>query len=126
MMTASRPPSVNSMGADGDPFSALLRPPASETDHERISRLQREADAKRISDSIDEEIKADRERLRKSRQDIRVSLTASRPARRARRFQSMMLSCRAITVIMRAQWFQVPGGVAAHLPRMQCSETDGH
>ncbi|OJT15553.1 Guanine nucleotide-binding protein alpha-4 subunit [Trametes pubescens] len=74
MMTASRPPSVNSMGADGDPFSALLRPPASETDHERISRLQREADAKRISDSIDEEIKADRERLRKSRQDIRLLL----------------------------------------------------
>ncbi|KAI0635765.1 G-protein alpha subunit [Trametes polyzona] len=74
MISTSRPPSVNSMGTDGDPFSALLRPPASETEHERIARLQREADAKRISDSIDEEIKADRERLRKSRQDIRLLL----------------------------------------------------
>ncbi|KAI0360019.1 G-protein alpha subunit [Trametes cingulata] len=74
MISTSRPPSVNSMGTDGDPFSALLRPPASETEHERIARLQREADAKRISDSIDEEIKADRERMRKSREDIRLLL----------------------------------------------------
>ncbi|KAH9856561.1 G-protein alpha subunit [Lenzites betulinus] len=74
MITTSRPPSVNSVGPDGDPFSAFLRPPASETDHERVTRLQREADAKRISDSIDEEIKADRERMRKSRQDIRLLL----------------------------------------------------
>ncbi|KAI0649357.1 G-protein alpha subunit [Trametes meyenii] len=74
MISTSRPPSVNSIGADGDPFSALLRPPASETEHERIARLQREADAKRISDTIDEEIKADKERMRKSRQDIRLLL----------------------------------------------------
>ncbi|KAI0768152.1 G-protein alpha subunit [Trametes elegans] len=74
MITTSRPPSVNSLGAEGDPFSALLRPPASETEHERVDRLRREADAKRISDSIDEEIKADRERMRKSRQDIRLLL----------------------------------------------------
>lgn len=77
MISTSRPPSINSVGADGDPFSALLRPPASETEHERVARLQREADAKRISDSIDEELKAERERLRKSKQDIRVSLTPS-------------------------------------------------
>ncbi|KAI0324145.1 G-protein alpha subunit [Cubamyces sp. BRFM 1775] len=74
MISTSRPPSINSVGADGDPFSALLRPPASETEHERVARLQREADAKRISDSIDEELKAERERLRKSKQDIRLLL----------------------------------------------------
>ncbi len=74
MITTSRPPSVHSTTPDADPFSAFLRPPASETEHERVARLQREADAKRISDSIDEEIKADRERLRKSKQDIRVSI----------------------------------------------------
>ncbi|RPD61189.1 G-protein alpha subunit [Lentinus tigrinus ALCF2SS1-7] len=74
MITTSRPPSAHSSNTDADPFSVLLRPPASETEHERVARLQREADAKRISDSIDEEIKADRERMRKSKQDIRLLL----------------------------------------------------
>ncbi|KAI9057233.1 G-protein alpha subunit [Trametes sanguinea] len=74
MISTSRPPSVNGSGPDVDPFSALLRPPANETEHERIARLQREADAKRVSDSIDEELKADRERMRKSKQDIRLLL----------------------------------------------------
>ncbi|KAI0711965.1 G-protein alpha subunit [Cerioporus squamosus] len=74
MISTSRPPSVHSSSADADPFSVLLRPPASETEHERVARLNREADAKRISDSIDEEIKADRERMRKSKQDIRLLL----------------------------------------------------
>ena len=73
MISTPRPPSIHSNNAEGDPFSAFLRPPTSETEHERVARLQREADAKRISDSIDEEIKADRERMRKSKQDIRVS-----------------------------------------------------
>ncbi|KAI9000626.1 G-protein alpha subunit [Trametes punicea] len=74
MISTSRPPSVNSAGPDADPFAVLLRPPANETEHERIARLQREADAKRISDRIDEELKADRERMRKSKQDIRLLL----------------------------------------------------
>ena len=74
MITTSRPPSIRSTNTDGDPFSQLLRPPASETEHERVARLQREADAKRISDSIDEDIKLERERMRRSKQDIRVSI----------------------------------------------------
>ncbi|TFK93955.1 G-protein alpha subunit [Polyporus arcularius HHB13444] len=74
MISTSRPPSVHSSNTDADPFSLFLRPPASETEHERVTRLHREADAKRISDSIDEEIKADRERMRKSKQDIRLLL----------------------------------------------------
>ena len=48
MISTSRPPSVHSSNADADPFSALLRPPASETDHERVARLQREAGSKRF------------------------------------------------------------------------------
>ncbi|RDX57473.1 G-protein alpha subunit [Lentinus brumalis] len=74
MISTSRPPSVHSSNTDADPFSLFLRPPASETEHERVTRLHREVDAKRISDSIDEEIKADRERMRKSKQDIRLLL----------------------------------------------------
>ena len=76
MITTPRPPSVHSTTNDADPFSAFLRPPTSETEHERVDRLRREADAKRVSDNIDEEIKADRERLRKSKQDIRVSFAS--------------------------------------------------
>ncbi|OBZ72033.1 hypothetical protein A0H81_07747 [Grifola frondosa] len=72
MITTSRPPSVHSTTTESDPFSAFLRPPASESERERIERVQRETDAKRVSDSIDEELKLDRERYKKSKQDIRV------------------------------------------------------
>ena len=76
MINTPRPPSVHSTTTDADPFTAFLRPPTSETEHERVDRLRREADAKRVSDNIDEEIKADRERMRKSKQDIRVSFAS--------------------------------------------------
>lgn len=44
-----------------------------ETAEDRSARLQREANAKKISDSIDEAIKQDRERYRKSKEDVKVS-----------------------------------------------------
>lgn len=70
---SARPPSVRSVGTDyGDPISALLRPPPGENDHERQLRLQREAEAKRISDSIDEELKAEEKRFRKRKEDVKV------------------------------------------------------
>ena len=80
MITTPRPPSVHSATTDADPFTAFLRPPTSETEHERVDRLRKEADAKRVSDNIDEEIKADRERMRKSKQDIRVSFASHAPS----------------------------------------------
>ena len=70
---SARPPSVRSVGTDyGDPISALLRPPPGESDHERQLRLQREAEAKRISDSIDEELKAEEKRFKKRKEDVKV------------------------------------------------------
>ena len=70
---SARPPSVRSVGTDyGDPISALLRPPPGENEHERQLRLQREAEAKRISDSIDEELKAEEKRFRKRKEDVKV------------------------------------------------------
>lgn len=74
MIRTSRPPSVHSTTDPGDPLSLILRPPTSETERDRVLRLQREADAKRISDSIDEELKLDRERYKKSKQDVKVCL----------------------------------------------------
>ncbi|GBE88344.1 Guanine nucleotide-binding protein alpha-4 subunit [Sparassis crispa] len=76
MITASRPPSVHSMATteSGDPLAILLRPPATESDVDRAARLMREAEAKRISDSIDEELKQERERYKKSKQDVKLLL----------------------------------------------------
>ena len=43
-----------------DPFDAVLLPPSNETAAERASRLQSEEEAKKISDEIDEAIKAEK------------------------------------------------------------------
>ena len=48
-----------------DPISLLLAPPPDETDEERVLWLQREAEARRISDEIDEQIKKDYAALKK-------------------------------------------------------------
>lgn len=69
MLHARRPPSVYSQE---DPLSSAIRPPDAETELERRARLQREAEAKRISDVIDEQLKVDRRIYEKSKQDVRV------------------------------------------------------
>ena len=69
MLHARRPPSVYSQD---DPLALATRPPDAETDLERRARLQREADSKRISDIIDEQLKADKRNYEKSKQDVRV------------------------------------------------------
>ena len=69
MLHARRPPSVYSQD---DPLSFAIRPPDVETELDRRARLQREADAKRISDVIDEQLKIDRRNYDKSKQDVRV------------------------------------------------------
>ncbi|KAI0346526.1 G-protein alpha subunit [Trametopsis cervina] len=74
MIRTSRPPSVTSTTELGDPFSAHLRPPPGESDSDRQLRLQREAEAKRISDAIDEELKQDAKRLQKHKQDVKLLL----------------------------------------------------
>ncbi|KAI0267725.1 G-alpha-domain-containing protein [Gloeopeniophorella convolvens] len=71
MLHARRPPSVYSQD---DPLAFALRPPDAETDIERRSRVQREADAKRINDIIDEQLKTDRRNYERSRQDVRLLL----------------------------------------------------
>lgn len=47
-----------------DPFRYLLKPPLDETLEEREIRLWKEAEARRISDEIDEGIRKERETLR--------------------------------------------------------------
>ena len=65
-----RPPSI----LGDDPFSSALQPSPYESDYERHARLEREIEAKRISDRIDDEIRRDKERFKRSKQDVRVSI----------------------------------------------------
>ena len=63
-----RPPSI----LGDDPFSHAFKPPAYESDYEKHARLEREIEAKRISDRIDDEIRKDKERFKRSKQDVKV------------------------------------------------------
>jgi hypothetical protein len=64
-----RAPSIRSQD---DPLSLALRPPPSETEEERSVRLKGETEAKETSDKIDEEIKLEKQRLQKSKGDVKV------------------------------------------------------
>lgn len=62
-----------SLYSQDDPLAEALKPPSFETDAERYARLQAEAEAKRISEQIDEDLRQERERLRRKRADVKVS-----------------------------------------------------
>jgi hypothetical protein len=57
-----------------DPFEAILRPPQDETSAQRDARILAEQLAKRVSDAIDEQLRAERAELKKSRPDVRILL----------------------------------------------------
>ncbi|KAJ6588467.1 heterotrimeric G protein alpha subunit [Mycena capillaripes] len=59
---------------ENDPFYEIMRPPPDETPAQMTARLKREADAQRISDNIDEDIKRDRAQQRKARKELRILL----------------------------------------------------
>jgi hypothetical protein len=64
---------VFNSGAD-DPFAVFTRPPANESPEARAAREAREADEKRISDKIDEELKAERAALKKQKKHVSILL----------------------------------------------------
>ncbi|KZS98320.1 G-alpha-domain-containing protein [Sistotremastrum niveocremeum HHB9708] len=60
-----------------DPFSSMTRPPPGETSAERDVRIIDQVEARRISDQIDEQIRIEREQIRKrvtTRQEVKVLL----------------------------------------------------
>ena len=73
MPSAHTPPSARRRSLS-DPIAAALRPPVDETPAERERRLIAEHDAKKISDSIDEQIRLDRAELKKNKPDVKVLL----------------------------------------------------
>lgn len=64
-----RTPSVYS---HDDPIAIALKPSPTETDAERHVRLSREAEARRVSEQIDEDLRQERERLRRRKGDVKV------------------------------------------------------
>lgn len=62
------------MPDDSDPFAQFLRPPINETSSERTARKFREAEEKRVSDAIDEQIKQERRILQKQKEVIKILL----------------------------------------------------
>ncbi|GLB39465.1 putative G protein alpha subunit [Lyophyllum shimeji] len=57
-----------------DPFAIFTAPPSNETPEEKIERERREAEEKRVSDRIDEEIKAEKAALKKQKGVVKVLL----------------------------------------------------
>jgi len=57
-----------------DPFFDLMQPPVDETPAQKTARQKRELDAQRVNDTIDEEIKQERAKLKKEKTVIRVLL----------------------------------------------------
>ncbi|KAH7922783.1 hypothetical protein BV22DRAFT_986358, partial [Leucogyrophana mollusca] len=54
-----------------DPLSAALRPPPNESPAEREKRLLEESEAKRVSDSIDEMLRAEK---KKAKPEVKILL----------------------------------------------------
>ncbi|KAI0312036.1 G-alpha-domain-containing protein [Amylostereum chailletii] len=57
-----------------DPLAAAIAPPKDETPEQREAREKEEAEAKRISDEIDEQLKAERAALKKKKPPVKVLL----------------------------------------------------
>ncbi|KAF5391604.1 hypothetical protein D9757_002532 [Collybiopsis confluens] len=70
-MSPMRTPSIYSQD---DPLSEALKPPESETDFERQLRIERETDAKRVSEQIDEQLRMERENLKRKSGDVKLLL----------------------------------------------------
>ena len=59
---------------DDDPLSQVLAPPPNETPADREARLRAEAEAKRISDAIDEELQQQQKAAKKGARPIKILL----------------------------------------------------
>ena len=66
--------SKNKVVTDGDPLACVLAPPPNETEEQRQIRLAAEAEAKRISDAIDEELQRQAKAEKRGPKTIKILL----------------------------------------------------
>ena len=57
-----------------DPLAIVTAPPPNETPDEKAAREEREAEAQRISDQIDDELRAEKVALKKQEQIVKILL----------------------------------------------------
>jgi guanine nucleotide-binding protein alpha-1 subunit len=62
-----------------DPFDRVWAPPANESDREKAARMVHEAEAKRISDAIDQDIDKQRNADKKAPKPVKVLLLGELP-----------------------------------------------
>lgn len=72
-LTLSSPAMVFNFDAS-DPLAVVTAPPPNETPGERAAREEREAEARRISDQIDEELRAEKATVRKHDEMVKILL----------------------------------------------------
>ena len=73
-------PSKNSkIVSEGDPLAYVLAPPPNETEEQRLARLEAEAEAKRISDAIDEELQRQAKELKRAPKPVKILLLGELP-----------------------------------------------
>ena len=65
-----------SLYSQDDPITEALKPPPTETEAQKQIRLQQEAEAKRISEQIDEDLRQEREILRRKRGEVKVRFSS--------------------------------------------------
>jgi guanine nucleotide-binding protein subunit alpha len=63
-----------SLYSQDDPITAAMKPPESESESERAVRLEFEAEAKRVSEQIDDDLREEREKLKKKKGDVKLLL----------------------------------------------------
>ncbi|TFY81909.1 hypothetical protein EWM64_g2111 [Hericium alpestre] len=71
---------------DDDPLTNAIAPPPDETPQQRAARESAEAEARRVSDEIDELLRAERNAARKRKPPVKVLLlgqSESGPSRRS-------------------------------------------
>jgi guanine nucleotide-binding protein subunit alpha len=70
----SDPSSSGALVLDDDPLAAITAPPHDETPEQRQIREAAEAEAKRISDEIDERLRRERENDKKKKRPVKLLL----------------------------------------------------
>ncbi|KAI1787370.1 G-protein alpha subunit [Ganoderma leucocontextum] len=98
---------ANKRSTDEDPLSRLLAPPPNETPENREIRLQLEAEARQISDRIDDQLKAERAALKKNR-PVKVLLLGQSESGKSTTLKNFQLTyCQDQWEAERASWVMV-------------------